>query len=123
MRRTWLWLGRAIGLAAGFGWLFVLVVGMLNPSEPVTAEGVALFGLLLAGGATVLYSFVDVRRAAIAAAVMTVAIAVFSWMSAGRNQWIAVLFTAGPFAVFSLAAWLAARDHRADRGTRDTLAT
>ena len=108
MRPVWFQVGRWIGVVAAAFWVVVLVGGMLNPSEPVTLQGIALFGLMLTGGAGVVLSFWHPRAGAAIAGVVAVVAAVFATLSAGRNQWLAALTTAGPYAVFAVLTWWAA---------------
>lgn len=98
------WIGLGLGTLAGAVWLFILIAHLVGGEDPYAVEGAAVEGALLA--ALVLACAVGVglawwraRLGGVVLAVAGVALCVFAYVSAERNQWVALLVSGAPFTV------------------------
>jgi lipoprotein signal peptidase len=89
---------RIIGVLAVAMWIMIFVGGLIaeNP-QPLTTESYVLIALSTCAAVGVAWAFVAERTGGLITLVVGVAFAVFALMTAGRNAWIAVLFSGGPF--------------------------
>lgn len=112
-------LGRVLGTALSALWLFILVASLVSEPDPAieeedaTVEGVVLAVLGLAAIA----GFVLSLRRPLAGGVLTLVagclLCVFAVITAGRNQWLAVLVSGVPWIVVG-GLVLPGRRRRAD---------
>jgi len=101
-------IARLIGALASVYWVLTLVVSGLAGSEPITLLGVLLAGLV---AVNVFGLFLAWRRAKPGITVLlvgAVSLSGFAYVTAGHNEWIAVLMTGGPFLLSGILFWCAA---------------
>jgi DMSO reductase anchor subunit len=100
---------RVVGVLAVAMWIMIFVGGLIaeNP-EPLTTESYLLIALSAGAAVGVAWAFVDEKAGGLITLVVGVAFAVFALVTAGRNAWLAVLFSGGPFILagaFFLGSW------------------
>jgi hypothetical protein len=89
---------RIVGTTASIWWIFVLVVTALTEGlDTIEAEGMVLGALILFAVIGVAIGFAREDTGGVIALVAGVALAVFAVITAGRNHWLAVLVSGGPF--------------------------
>ena len=97
---------RVLGIVVCLLWLVPLVGGLFSSHDESNGEGLVLAVLVISAMAATLLSF-RVGPAAWAVVVCGLALGVFGAVTAGRNQWVAVLVAGLPWLVVG-ALFLAA---------------
>jgi hypothetical protein len=103
------WIALGLATLAGLWWLVSGVGHLVAGEAPWTAEGALLGALIVACLAGVGLAWWRVRLGGVVLAVAGVALCVFAYLSAGRNQWVAVLVSGAPFALSGVLLLLSKR--------------
>ena len=89
-----------IGIAFGSIWAFVLINEILFGNEPVTLEGIILFSMAVLILLFVIYAIARSEQiGGIVIIILSIAMCIFSYGTAGRNKILAVVITGVPFLI------------------------
>ena len=94
----WLqWLARGLGTLTSIFWVFSLGAHAIVGDEELTGEGALLGFLVLVCVTGVIIGWFKERTGGIVTIAGGLALCVFAYISAGHNEWIAVLVSGAPF--------------------------
>ena len=104
------WTARIIGLTASLMWLFILIASLIEEGfGAMVTEGMMLGALV---GIAVIGVVVGISNEETGGAIALpagIALAVFAAVTAGRNHWLAILVSGGPFMISGTLFMLSAR--------------
>jgi len=104
------WTARIIGLTASLIWLFILIASLIEEGfGAMVTEGMMLGALV---GIAVIGVVVGISNEETGGAIALpagIALAVFAAVTAGRNHWLAILVSGGPFMISGTLFMLSAR--------------
>ncbi len=89
---------RIVGTTASIWWVFILVASLIAEGfDSIEAEGTVLVALIFFAVIGVAIGFTREDIGGVIALLAGVALGVFAVITAGRNHWLAVLVSGGPF--------------------------
>ncbi|MEA2008145.1 MAG: hypothetical protein U9O54_03415 [Chloroflexota bacterium] len=107
----WLqWLARGLGTLASVFWVFSLGMHAIVGEEELTGEGILLGSLVVICVIGVIIGWYREKTGGIVTIVGGLALCVFAYISAGRNEWFAVLVSGLPFLVAGVLFYIHGRE-------------
>jgi len=105
------WSARIIGIIVSFFWVMSLIAGFIQEfGTPVSTEGFMLFSLIIANTAGVIVAWRKEKIGGIITVIAATSLCIFSYITAGHNKMIAVLFSGFPFLIsgilFIISGWM-----------------
>ncbi len=105
------WAARVIGITAGAYWVIGLIVGSIAEfGTPVPIEGFILAGLITINAAGVIIAWWKEKIGGIIIVAAAASLCTFSYIEAGHNKILAMLFSGFPFLVsgilFLISWWI-----------------
>ena len=87
-----------IGIVFSSIWAFVFITGMFLGNEPITLEGAILFAMAVLILLFVIYAIIRSEQVGgIVITILSIAMCIFSYSTAGRNKILAAIITGVPF--------------------------
>jgi len=98
-RHSWLlWVARGFGTLVSVFWVFSLGAhAFLDDPGELTGEGMLLGSLVLVCVTGLILAWYKEKPGGIVTIIGGLALSVFAYISAGRNEWLAVLVSGAPF--------------------------
>jgi hypothetical protein len=115
-RGRWGVAARIVGTLTALSWVFILVASLIAEGfDSIEAEGMVLVALILFAVIGVAIGFTREDTGGVIVLAAGVALAVFAVIAAGRNHWLAVLVSGGPF-ILTGALFLISAHRNAQQG-------
>jgi len=110
------WAARVIGIIAGTFWVVSLIVSSIAEfGAPVPIEGLILTGLITVNVAGVIIALWKEKIGGIIIVVVAAALCTFSYIEAGHNKILAMLFSGSPFLIsgilFLISWWRSKKNY------------